>query len=258
MARSARRCGITRVEFLGVLLAIGGGAYIGSQYLGVDLNRVAYKALDESKLLQKIPNEWRPVNPDCPNGDCPEPHELRAAAELKLRSELDRLKVEISRLGSSSADEPAKLDPALEAERDTTLAYWQRLSDIVSTVEALQTRVEPFATSVDRARVFALRRRAMEYGQQAIDLLDPQGVEPRAVETGIRLAEWYMQGAELLARAGDLTAKQHEGRTVPAERHLGLSESDHEKRSELVRRKVDDAAVYLHSRFLTPFPPLSL
>jgi hypothetical protein len=258
MVRSVPRCGITRIEFLGVLLAIGGGTYIGAQYLGVDLHRAAYRALDESKLLQKIPNEWRPANPDCPNGDCPEPHELRAQAELKLQSELDRLKVEISRLGTVSSDEPAKLDPALELERDNSIAYWQRLSDIVSTVEALQTRVEPFAASGDRARVFALRRRALEYGQQAIDLLDPQGVDPRAVETGIRLSEWYLHGAELLGRAGDLTAKQHDGRTIPAERLLGQSEHDHEKRTELVRRKVDDAAVYLHSRFLVPFPPLSL
>ncbi|MGL4512741.1 MAG: hypothetical protein ACRCT8_06585 [Lacipirellulaceae bacterium] len=259
MNQSRSHRGVSRVEFLGVLLAVGGGVYIGSQYLGVDLNRAAYRALDESSLLEKIPDKWRPANPDCPNGDCPDPNEVRAHAELQLRSELDRLTVEIARLGNLDTDNPAQLDPALETQRDATLGYWQRLTEVVATVERLQTRVEPFATSADQAHVFALRRRAMEYGQRAIDLLDAKEVDSRAVESGIRLAEWYSHGAELLGRAHDLTGRQTpDGRAVSAQRLLAQNEHDHAKRTELVRRKADDAAVYLHGRYLVPFPPLAL
>ena len=68
--------------------------------MGLDLNKAAYQALDETELLTQIPDEWRPVNPDCPDGDCPDPAELRRAEQQipALLAELDALRMEVARL----------------------------------------------------------------------------------------------------------------------------------------------------------------
>ena len=60
---SAARAGLTVLEFVGCLIAVIGGAWLGALYLGVDVNNVAYTALAQSDLLDKVPAEWRPEGP---------------------------------------------------------------------------------------------------------------------------------------------------------------------------------------------------
>src|SRR4051812_34841470 len=58
--RKCRPAGLTTLEFVGCLLAVVGGAWIGALYLGVNVKHVAYSALSESRLLEKVPKDWRP------------------------------------------------------------------------------------------------------------------------------------------------------------------------------------------------------
>ena len=45
------RHGLTVLEFVGCVIAIVGGAWLGALYLGVDVRRLAYTALAEAVLL---------------------------------------------------------------------------------------------------------------------------------------------------------------------------------------------------------------
>jgi hypothetical protein len=50
--RNNRR-GLTVLEFVGCVIAIVGGAWLGALYLGVDVRRLAYTALAEAELLER-------------------------------------------------------------------------------------------------------------------------------------------------------------------------------------------------------------
>lgn len=260
-SRSAPR-GITKVELLACLLAVAGGVWIGASYVGLNLNQAAYDALDETELLTRIPEDWRPVNPECPDGDCPSEEEVRSGQLQELRSQLDGLRSEVDLITGGVEPLPqgeSTLTDELRAARDTTLPYWNSLREVVTEVTALQARVAPLREAEQYARGLSVRRRAMEYGLDAVKLLDPEGVDPQAVEAAGRVAEWFEHGAETIGSAVEIRSRQQVGgRSVTGVELWRSLEVDLAKRTELVRRKTRETAGYLASRYFVEFPPLEL
>lgn len=263
-SRSARRNALSILEVLGCVVAIGGGVWIGATYFGVDLNGAAYQALDEAELLTKLPEEWRPVNPECPDGNCPDPAEVFAAEQARLQAELDELRFEVARMASGpqakqADDRAGSLSPEDREKRDATQAYWQELGAIAFEVTAIQQRVQSIATPDDQGRVLALRRRALEYGNEATQLLPIDGVDERAVEAGVRLAEWFEHSAETIQSAIDLRSHQAvSGRSVSAANIVAQAEAELKKRTDFLRRKSAESSAYLTGRYFTDFPPLGI
>src|SRR6266571_5268828 len=62
--RAGARAGLTILEFMACAMFVVGGAWLGALYLGVDVRHLAYTALSEAKLLDKVPAEWRPPAPN--------------------------------------------------------------------------------------------------------------------------------------------------------------------------------------------------
>src|SRR5215212_10172715 len=58
------RAGLTILEFLACATALVGGVWLGALYLGVDVRHLAYTALSQSQLLDKVPAELRPGDPN--------------------------------------------------------------------------------------------------------------------------------------------------------------------------------------------------
>lgn len=262
---AAPRRGLNTIELLGCLVAVAGGVWIGATYVGLDLQGAAYQALDETELLTQIPEDWRPTNPDCPNGDCPDPEEVREEERRGLRAEFQELKFEVARLAggvehvSPEQQDGAKLSPDEQLVRDRTTAYWQELSRIVFEVTSIQQRVVPFAGSEQHSRAIAIRSRALEYGQQAIQLLNHDGIDTEALATGVRVGEWLGQGSETLQTAIDLRGHQAiGGRSVPAADVWAQTEAELRMRTELVRRKSAETSTYLTTRYFAEFPPLGI
>ncbi|MEQ8848540.1 hypothetical protein [Botrimarina sp.] len=259
----AKRQALSKIELLGCLIAIGGGVWIGAQYLGLNLHNAAYVALEEADVLQRIPENWRPPNPDCPDGDCPDPEEVRRDEHRRLRAELEQLRLEVAKLTSNeiavAADASGSLTPADEALRDRTLAYWNSLTQIVFEVIALQERVNPFTGTDYQSRALSVRRRSLEYGENAVALLDTEGVDPEAVSTGVRIGQWFGHAADTLQTALELRTRQPVGdRSMPAADVWAQTEAELGKRTELVRRRSIETAAYLTSRFFVEFPPLGI
>lgn len=259
------RTAISNVELIGCLFAVAGGVWIGAQYVGLDLNQAAYQALDETELLTQIPDDWRPRNPDCPDGDCPEPSEVRLAEKQRLQHELEELRYETTRIvgGKPAIDienaDPTSLSSEEQTTRDRTQHYWQGLSEIVFEVTTIQQRVAPFAGTTEHSRALAVRRRTLDYGYRATMLLDTEGVDSEAVATGIRVAEWFGHGSKTLKSALELRSRQAVGgRSVTAADLWAQIESDLEKRTELVSRKSRETSTYLTTKFFAEFPPLGL
>lgn len=265
MATRFTRRGMTTTELLGCVFCLAGGLWIGANYLGVDLNKAAYVALDETELLGQLPDDWRPENPDCPDGDCPDPSEVRRAERQLLDAELAALRLEVARLragapGVQQDNEGGEiLDEQTAVARDRTVVYWQELSEIVGDVTKLHERIAQVADPQEQAHVLVVRRRALGYGQRAIGLLETDGVDPRALEAGSRLATWYTDSAATLEAAGDpATRPDAAGRAVSASRVLDQAQRQYEQQSDLVRRKTEETCVFLNTRYLVELPPLAL
>lgn len=262
-ATATRRGGLTYFEILGCLVAVVGGVWIGAQYFQVDLHGAAYQALDEAELLDQIPADWRPANPECPDGDCPDPVVVRAAEEARLTAKLKELQFEVARL-TGGVDEPVSDPPKTSSLtdqdiviRERTRAYWQGLTRIVFEVSAIHNVVAPYAGTELHARALAVRRRSFEYGSEAVDLLDITAVDQEAIATGVRVSEWFAQSAQQLETALELKSRQPVGnRSISAADLWAQTEAELQKRTELVRRKSEETSAYLTSKYFAEFPPL--
>src|SRR5689334_1866177 len=142
--RGRAHSGLTILEFLACTIAVIGGAWLGAVLLGIDVRNLAYTALSESKLLDKVPADLRPANPN-------EKIMTREQLLTTLHEELGSLRNQIATLrtgaptagspeNAAKGEHPATLE--LPPTKEKTLAYWERLIVIASGERALQRDAE--------------------------------------------------------------------------------------------------------------------
>jgi hypothetical protein len=256
-----RRTGLSVLEFIGCLMALVGGVWLGAVYLGVDVRHVAYVALADSELLEKVPENWRPIEPVSENA--PSQKELAESVQnelVALRHEITALRttrhtqspaqVSVSSTGATqNADQFAK---------EASLEYWARLNDIVHSQATLQLDAESAATKGNATKVAALKGRISRFSASAIRALPTANVDPAAVSLGKELATWYENGAELYDQAVQIwesPARAQSGQQVTQEWEQG--QAQHRNEGRLLAERV--AAVYdsLTRRFGDGFAPLA-
>lgn len=198
--RIRRRAGLSALELIGCLIAVVGGAWLGAVYLGVDVNKVAYTALAQSDLLEKVPEGWRPEGP----ADKTATREQQAET---LREELGSLKTEITSLQTgkveTSADVPAstgELDSAATA-KDRSIAYWARLNEIALGELNLQQEAEVGFNNENAAKVFAIKARICRFAAKEVEAVPTADVDATAVQFGRHLGSWYDHGGNLYEKA---------------------------------------------------------
>ena len=155
---SCRRQGLSFLEFIGCLIAVVGGMWLGAIYMGVDVQGLAFNALHEADLLQHVPEELRPVAP--PDHPSQMSQEQRASV---LQAELATLRDEITALRQTrSKDSPSTQSgtTANQPSAEITRAYWNRLRGIAHDEAALQAGAQMAASEANADRVFALRSRS--------------------------------------------------------------------------------------------------
>src|SRR3954451_3127648 len=106
-----RRRGLTILEFMASTIALVGGAWLGALYLGVDVRHLAYSALSQAKLLDKMPSEFRPGDPN-------EKVMTREQLLTTLHEELGSLRNQITTLRGGSAGQTT--DAAGDAKPNST------------------------------------------------------------------------------------------------------------------------------------------
>jgi hypothetical protein len=236
-------------------------------YLGVDVRHIAYVALKDSQLLDRVPQKWRPAAPDAKqDGERPTPEQLAQHVE----QELVALRQEVSALrssrdgstgapskGESSGGEATATAKSGSVEKEHSLAYWSRLSDIVRDQSALQDDSESAATQNNATQVAALKARVCRFASSAIHAIPTDGVDSTATEYGQQLAEWYDHGAELYEKAVRIwqsPARDQDGQPLAE----GWDESKAQHRNEERQLSERGAVVRdtLVGRYGTEFPAL--
>lgn len=201
------RGGLSVLEFIGCLMALVGGVWLGAIYLGIDLHRVAYVALSESTLMERVPEAWRPETPE--SEQAPSQAELAAS----VHQELVALQQEVASLrtpGAQPSTLPAEEEPAVSVATDgkssdnsqqATLDYWRQLAQAVHRQSSLQYDAEGAATQGNAPKVAALKGRVNRLTAASIRTLSTKNVDRAASDFGAELAKWYESGAELFDEA---------------------------------------------------------
>ncbi len=268
LARSvvSSRTGASLYQMLACVLAVGAGCWLGAQYVGVEVGDIAYTALDETELLEQIPQDWRPIRSDCPAEGCPEPptdEELAAG----LLDELNGLRFEAAKLrqaasldgGVAALIGVAKGDSDAAITREQTIAYWGRLTEIANDVAQLDASLQPAVSRDTTGHVFDLRRRSFDYARRAIEAIPYEKADPQAFEAGQRLAVWYDSGAKFYEDAtAAWDALAGSSRSSLTELSLNKSREQHRKESELVRAKLAEIRSVLSRRYASAFPGISI
>jgi hypothetical protein len=200
-SQSGTRTGLTALEFVGCLIAVVGGAWLGALYLGVDVKNVAYSALRDSQLLDKVPKQWQPA---------PSQNQVVTREELvaTLHEELGSLRNQISSLRTGKSETPigdaagtsSNNDGSLPT-KERTLAYWSRLNEIALGETDLQQDAESAFSAANAAKVFAIKGRISQFASTAVEAVPTEGVDEQALKFGRRLKLWYEHGGELYERA---------------------------------------------------------
>ena len=205
--RSRRRwAGLSVLEFIGCLMALVGGAWLGAIYLGIDVRHMAYVALSESELIEKVPERWRPAAPEGAKG-APTSAELAHAVQNELAS----LRGEISDLRTTNETrQPGTVSKVSAAENNDDLAkqqttsYWNRIHEIVSEHSALQMAAETAATEGSATKLAALKARINRFAASALRAVPTENVDKAAVALSKELADWHERSGELYDRAVSL------------------------------------------------------
>jgi hypothetical protein len=197
------RAGLTVLEFLGCVIAVIGGAWLGALYLGIDVRHMAHTALAQAELLDKVPAQWRPPGPQ-------DSAMTREQLVATLREELGILREDLTALRSgrsstaevSTSPTPGSVTstPSTSA-KDRTLAYWTRINEIALAEAALQADAESAADEANAARVFAIKGRISRFAAKSVEALPSEGVDAAVVQFGQQLGEWFDRGGELYERA---------------------------------------------------------
>jgi len=223
--RGELRGGLSALEFVGCMIAVIGGAWLGALYLGVDMKKVAYTALAQSDMLEKVPESWRPAAPA-------DTSVTREQLVNTLREELGSLKSEISALRTdnnktgSALPATADVPDSNGAIHDKTIAYWSRLNEIALGEAGLQQEAEAAFNSENAAKVFAIKGRLCKFAAKAVEAIPTKGVDATAVEFGQYLSVWYNHGAALYENAVTIWES-------PAGPQARLGLNDEWKQSEL-------------------------
>lgn len=197
------RAGVTILEFLACVIFLVGGAWLGALFLGVDIRHIAYTALSESQLLDKVPADWRPPAPN-------DKGMTREQILTTLHEELGSLRNQITALRSGgvagqAAESAAGTKPNAAATqlptKEKTLAYWDRINEIAMGETALQRDAESAFNANNAANVFAIKGRISRFSANAVESVPTDAVDESAIRFGRQLGLWYNRAGELYERA---------------------------------------------------------
>lgn len=256
---SNRRRGLSLLEFIGCLIAVVGGMWLGAIYLGVDAEGLLFSALDEAELLDKVPERLRP--------DVPDGHPSQMTEEefsTALQSELVALRQEIVALretthgkvgeGRNATDNGDPDQPT----RKQTLAYWNRLRNIVQDEAALQANARAAWNEANADSTFALRGRVSQFAAKTVEAIPTERVDREAVKLGQQLVDWYRESGAHNQRAAQLWSDRNAQKSA-AQLTRAWETADRQLRNEaeLLVNKAASVRASLSRRYKSEFPPFN-
>jgi hypothetical protein len=238
------------MEFAGCVTAVLGGAWIGAMYLGVNVEHLAHSALDEARLLEKVPPDWRPQGPK-------QNVVTREQLVTMLRKELGSLRSEIVAL-RKGADGSGPAEPQTDttsAAKNATRSYWTRLNEIALGEDDLQRDAETAIDDTNVAKVFAIKARVSRFAAKGVEAVPSEGVDDAVVKFGRQLALWYGRGDELYERAVQIWESPSGAKSrIHLTEAWKRDELQHRQEARLIRERAAVLRAAISRQFGEEFP----
>ncbi|MEM9186612.1 MAG: hypothetical protein AAGB00_08980 [Planctomycetota bacterium] len=178
-SRPARR-GLSFLEFVACLAALGGGVALGSVYLGIDLPTAGEKLLAESGLIDNLPVEGQTeqVEP----GEAAAPSEPRPAVEQR-----------------TAFGRP--LPPTPEQISAATIEFWSELKRVIQEDVAARELLTAQPADTDVYAYLSARKELHQENAEGLGEIETDAVDPRVLAFGIQVRRWHEGGVEVYQNA---------------------------------------------------------
>ncbi len=250
----SKRRGITIFQLLTGLLAASIGFYAGATFVGLNINRVAYYAMDQTELIDQVPEDWRPEMLQQQASLVEAERETRLAelqarlTDLELMIESNGFeKTEIASL-QVSIEQGRENAQSLKADYPATLTHWSDLVTLYKKISDLDNRAS--TTENSQAKWLTVRKNLYQYASEYLMALETNGVDPKILEMNVRLSEWFTAG---LQQAEDEVRFEHLLATgdppINESQSIQQSRIQLKKFSELLHRRMVETQQYLQTHY---------
>jgi len=260
------RRGVSFVEFVGCLVALGGGVVLGSIYLGVDVQAMAVGILEKADIeVPAILSENNPTSEKLPNVESTniEPTEANAAPTLADKTLPDgptdasaaQPQGEPASDGETTSDSPERKELTEAEQKAATHACWLALNQYVQEEAVNRSKSINDPKSWHLFDYLLHRKEGHQKVVNAIEQLDLFGVEQRLRVHTQQLLAWHQAGATLYDRAAQLLANAPAGKlSGPFAQSWQSAATQHRMEEKLILNKHAAVASYLEYARRLPIP----
>lgn len=243
------RRGVTFIEFVGCLAALGGGIVIGSIYLGVDVQAMAVGILEKADIeVPAILNAEASSGEESPADESAESNAPATdePADLDPEGELSA--------DDASTNNPPETKKLTEAEqRAATLACWTTLDQSVRAETTYRTKPINDPQSWELFDYLLHRKKGHQKVVEAIELLDKEGIDQRLRSHIEQVLAWQQAGFDLYERAAHLLTDAPAGKlSGPFAQSWQSAATQHRMEEKLILSKHLAVASYLEHTYKLP------
>ncbi len=273
---SHSRKGLSFVEFVGCLCALGGGVALGSFYLGVDMKTMCTTVLEQAEIVDpgyfsdkdsvasetettvEQSAEESPVSlesvgtseigittPIAESSDSPSASNESDPIESVPSTEADEASDE--QLIEDTADHPELTE---EEKFVATKKYWLALVTCINDEVKARTTTPGNHDSWQLFDYLSHRAEGHETAVEEIDSLDELGVDSKLLLHAKQVRTWHHAGAKLYRRAVNLLTDSHNDQlTGPFAQSWQSAATQHRMEEKLVRDKHESMSSYLQHTY---------
>ncbi len=231
------RRGLSFVEFIGCMLALGSGLALGSVYLGVDMKTMFVGILERADLVD--PGFFGTA---------------AVAGQVAENSDVARSRVGGQSPSDASSEQPGR-EWADEERQAATQLYWQGLAACIR-ADVSHRRLD--SRGDKKWRLFdylSHRRKGHQEAVEAIESLDRGGVDQRLLGHGDQVLTWHQTGADVFGQAVQLLTNSPSNQlSGPLAEEWRSTATQHRMEERLVRERHTAVASYLDHAFQNVAP----
>lgn len=219
------RSGLSILEVLGCIVAVVVGIWAGATYLGVDLLALVGIGMDDAAAAAG-------KAPDGTTSDAD------AATDAEATD------------SEAAGNAATQVSPG-----DATLAFWNRLREIIREEQSLRAEGER-QVGGNALAVLHVHQEAYTIAAQSIRKLPRSSVDVEATQLAEEIAAWYDQGAELALEGTQLDTAELVQPQGPMGRRWHTAHKQHRAELDLLSRKCGTLRGKLTARYRLQFSEL--
>lgn len=259
---SRLRRGLSFVEFVGCLVALGSGVALGSFYLGVDMKTLFIGVMEEAEIVepgyfeggqaadstdgQEDPNGAERAAGEAQDGADPNDPNAKTAGDL----EESALKSVLTSIVEAMPEQEKEPEIPEEERIAATLAYWEALSAAIKQEVKERNELPDLQSNWQLFDYLSHRAEGHEKAIAAIKEIPTLGVDKELWQHGEQVRSWHAAGAKLYRRAVSLlTSSPSDQFAGPSAQSWQSSATQHRMEEKLVRDKHFSISNYLNHTY---------